>query len=309
MMECPPRPAAEGEGSAMNVVLITGCSSGIGLATAAHLAARGFRVFASARKPDASPGLTALQASGTAPEEVLAIDVTDAASVRAGVERVVERAGRLDVLVNNAGLGGSGPVEELDLDEARRVMDTNYLGAVRMIQAALPTMRRQRGGVIVNVSSMAGRVALAAFGPYAASKAALESLSECLAQEVAPFGIRVAVIEPGVIATPIFAKGARVMEEGTAYPAARRRLRALFRTQLSRQRPPELVAEAIEHAIVAATPGFRTLVGGEAEVLVGGRETISDEDWIALGAIEDDDAFFDAAAERLGGDLFRARRG
>ena len=291
----------------MKVVLITGCSSGIGLATSAHLARRGFRVFASARRPQGAPGLEQLRAEGVPLAGVLALDVTVPDSVQAAVERVLEQAGQIDVLVNNAGLGGSGPVEELNLEDARLVMETNYLGAVRMIQAVLPAMRRRGSGTIVNVSSMAGRVALAAFGPYAASKAALESLSECLAQEVASSGIRVAVVEPGVIATPIFAKGARVMEEGSAYPAARRRLRALFHTQLRCQRPPELVAEVIEHAIVTDRPKLRYLVGGEAEALIGGRGRVSDEEWVALGAIEDDELFFDAASRVFGEDLFRGR--
>ncbi len=291
----------------MKVVLITGCSSGIGLATAAHLSTRGFRVFASARSPDTSPGLGQLRSEGAPLAGVLALDVTDPDSVQAAVERVLEQEGRIDVLVNNAGLGGSGPVEELDLDDARMVMETNYMGALRMIQAVLPAMRSRRSGTIVNVSSMAGRVALAAFGGYAASKAALESLSECLAQEVATFGIKIAVVEPGVIATPIFAKGGRVMEEDSAYPAARRRLRALFRAQLSHQRPPALVAAAVERAIVDEMPKLRYLVGADAEALVGGRDRLSDEAWVALGAIEDDEAFFDAAAGIFSKDLFRVR--
>ena len=290
----------------MAVVLITGCSSGIGLATAAHLARSGWRVIATARRPEAALALAQLAQSDHPPAALLPLDVTDAASVHAAVRQARERVGPIDALVNNAGVGGGGAIEFLDLDEARAVMETNYLGALRVTQAVLPEMRRRGSGAIVNVSSVAGRVSLPTAAPYAASKFALEAASEALAQEVAPFGIRVALIEPGVVLTPIFTKrNAPGPDPDSPYWRAQRRLGRFFEQRLRSPTMPEQVAAVIERALTDEPPRLRYLVGPDAEALATARARVSDEEWVRLATIEDDEEYFDAMAELLGADLFR----
>ena len=177
------------------VALVTGCSSGIGEATAVALADRGFRVFASGRT---LAGVDHLRGPGIEPLE---IDVTDDASIQRGVAGVFNATGRIDVLVNNAGVAVFGAIEDLDRATLRRQFEINTFGAMAMCRAVLPTMRRQGGGWIVNVSSVAGRFSVPLLGAYCASKFALEALSDSLRGEVRPFGIRVAIVEPGATYT------------------------------------------------------------------------------------------------------------
>jgi NAD(P)-dependent dehydrogenase (short-subunit alcohol dehydrogenase family) len=173
------------------VALVTGCSSGIGEATALALAERGFRVFASGRTLS---GVEHLRAPDIEPLE---IDVADDASIQRGVARVFNAAGRIDVLVNNAGIAVFGAIEDLDRATLRRQFEMNVFGAMAMCRAVLPTMRHQGRGCIVNVSSVAGRFSVPLLGAYCASKFALEALSDSLRGEVRPFGIRVVIVEPG----------------------------------------------------------------------------------------------------------------
>src|SRR4051812_48924100 len=183
------------------------------------------------RNPAGGGGeIRAITQSENLPITVLPMDVDDDASVRDGVDQALAQDGRIDVLVNNAGIAVHGSVEELPLSEFRRSMETNFFGALRCIQAVVPGMRERRQGCIVNVTSVAGRISSAPQAPYASSKWALEAASEALAQEVKPFGVRVAIVEPGVIATPIFGKVAP--ETGSsAYPHSRR-MAALFAAAL-----------------------------------------------------------------------------
>jgi NAD(P)-dependent dehydrogenase (short-subunit alcohol dehydrogenase family) len=169
------------------VVLVTGASSGIGLACARYLGERGFRVYGISRRPAPStPVVTSLIA-----------DVTDGRSVERAIAAVVAREGRLDIVVNNAGMGIAGAVEDTSIEDARRQLDVNLLGAFRVCRAALPIMRDRQSGYIVNIGSIGGIIALPYQGLYSASKFALEGLSEALRMEVRPFGIRVVLIEPG----------------------------------------------------------------------------------------------------------------
>jgi len=170
------------------VALVTGVSSGIGLACATHLAARGFRVYGTSRRPaaNASGGITLLTA-----------DVTDDASVEQAVATVLEREGQLHVVVNNAGMGIAGPLESTTTEQAKRQLEVNFFGALRVCRAVLPVMRSQRSGYIVNIGSIGGLIAIPYQAMYSASKFALEGMSEALRMEVRPFGIRVVIIEPG----------------------------------------------------------------------------------------------------------------
>ncbi|MFA6032907.1 MAG: SDR family oxidoreductase [Myxococcota bacterium] len=173
------------------VVLITGCSSGIGRALSLRFQAEGFRVFASARRPET---LTGLKKTGV---ETLALDVTDAATIKSAVEQVIGQAGRIDYLVNNAGYGLMGPAAELPIDEVRRQFETNVIGALALVQEVVPHMVKAGSGRIVNVSSVSGVLTTPFAGPYCASKAALTALSDALRLELEPFGIKVITVQPG----------------------------------------------------------------------------------------------------------------
>jgi NAD(P)-dependent dehydrogenase (short-subunit alcohol dehydrogenase family) len=188
----------------MSVVLITGCSTGIGLRTAVAFARNDDTVVATMRNPAKSDGLRKAAADAGVEVEVVALDVTSDASARSAVTEVLERHGRVDVLVNNAGVGLSGPVEDFPEDQARTAIETNFWGPVRMARLVLPAMRAQGSGVVVNISSITGRLpSFPAYGFYAAGKHALGALSDSLAAEVAPFGIRVVCVEPGYYETAL----------------------------------------------------------------------------------------------------------
>src|SRR2546428_7222444 len=177
------------------VVLVTGASSGAGQATARLLAQHGYRVFGTSRKPagvESAPGL-----------EVLELDVRADDSVAACISTVTSRAGRVDVLVNNAGYELAGALEELSMDEARAQFETNFFGVVRMVKSVLPFMHRQKEGRIINVSSLSGLSPIPFMGMYSASKFALEGYTEALRQELKPFGIHVSLIEPAFLKTPM----------------------------------------------------------------------------------------------------------
>jgi NAD(P)-dependent dehydrogenase (short-subunit alcohol dehydrogenase family) len=284
----------------MSTVLVTGTSTGIGQATAVHLARKGHRVFATMRNPEGAPELGNIARAESLPLTVLSLDVDSDASVRAAFETVRAQAGRVDVLVNNAGVGFAGAVEDVPLSEFRRVMETNFFGALRCIKAVLPSMRESRAGLIVNVTSVAGRIASGAQGAYCASKWALEALSESLALEVAHFGVRVAIIEPGVITTPIFGKmGPSPVD--SPYPHLRR-LRALFAKSNETPRSPFLVAEKIAEVVASADGRLRHPVGPDAEPFLGWRRSLTDEQWVAFGGL-DDDAWRERVARDFGLDL------
>ena len=286
----------------MQVALVTGSSTGIGLETALHLAEHGYRVFASARSPAASEGLQA----ATEKLETVTLDVDNDESVTQAVNETLERAGRIDVLVNNAGIGGGGPIEATPLEQARQTFETNYFGAIRMIRAVVPGMRERGSGSIVNVTSVAGRIVLAAHSHYAASKFALEAASESLAQELAPYGVRVAVIEPGVVLTPIFDKGGgKELDPAMPSAAAVRRFRTLMAAQLRNPTLPLACARTIRHAIEDPEPKLRYPVGRDAELFLAGRAGLSDEEWVAASAIEDDEELFDRMRDVFGADLYR----
>ncbi len=238
------------------VVLVTGASSGIGRACAAHLATRGWRVFGAQRR---------LPAAGEAPPgvEMLLMDVDDDASVAAGVKSVVERAGRLDGVVNNAGMAWMGSVEDTSIAEARAQLETNFFGAFRVCQAVLPIMRAQRSGTIVNVSSLAGVLGLPFSGLYSASKFALEGMSESLRFEARRFGVSVVLIEPGDFATGLPA--ARRETAGSKTNPDYRDAMTRFKTQQDKDEAaaptPEPVAKLVARVLEMRAPALRYSVG------------------------------------------------
>uniref|UniRef100_Q02B17 Short-chain dehydrogenase/reductase SDR n=1 Tax=Solibacter usitatus (strain Ellin6076) TaxID=234267 RepID=Q02B17_SOLUE len=274
----------------MAIALVTGTSTGIGQATAVTLARGGHTVYATMRNPARGAGeIQEIAEKENLPVTVIPLDVDDDASVKAGVAQVLAQSGRVDVLVNNAGIGMHGSVEELPVADFKRAMETNFFGALRCIQAVLPGMRERRHGVIVNVSSVAGRFSSAPQAPYAASKWALEAMSESLAQEVKPFGIRVAIVEPGIIATPIFDKmHASGEDEKSLYPHTRR-LTALFAAAVKNAASPYVVGEAIRGIVESNGWQLRYPVGPDAAPLLAWRASMTDEQWVDGGAVTDEE--------------------
>ncbi|EST36339.1 SDR family oxidoreductase [Streptomyces roseochromogenus] len=269
----------------MTAVLITGCGSGIGLETALAFARRGDRVHACVRNPATAEELLRRARAEDLTLDVPQLDVTDDTSVTAAVTAVQDRNGPVDVLVNNAGVDRTGPVETMPLDQARTLMETNYWGALRMSRAVLPGMRARGSGVIVNVSSLAGRTfAVPHGGFYAASKAALGALSEALYAEVQPFGIRVVCLEPGSFASAIQRKSAACtagQPSGTGPYDADHAWLSRFLTRVAEGAAD--CAEAAE-AIVAAvddpdTP-LHTAVGKDAEAALRFLAGVPYEQWL-----------------------------
>jgi len=271
----------------MAVTIITGSSTGIGLATAIAMGRAGHIVYATMRTPEKATELKSILSQEKLPVQILALDVDQDHSVKTVVRQVLSEQGRIDVLVNNAGIAPVGHVEELPFSEFKSTMETNYFGALRCIQAVLPGMRKQKSGCIINVSSVAGRVAFASQAPYAASKWALEALSEILAQEVKMHGIRVALVEPGIIQTPIFGKLTEI-PTGSHYPHAKR-LHALFAASLQNPVSPFVVGEQIRDIVDSGSWQLRYPTGPDSKPYLNWRASISDEEWIDRASVSDAD--------------------
>jgi NAD(P)-dependent dehydrogenase (short-subunit alcohol dehydrogenase family) len=278
-------------------ILVTGASKGIGLATVVAFARAGHRVAAGMRNAGRAPELGEIAARENLHVSIETMDVDDDVSVNRAIERIVRDIGPIDVLVNNAGIECVGAIEDVPMDDIRAVMETNYFGAVRCIKAVVPLMRERRRGCIVNVTSISGRLASSPMGPYAASKFALEALSECLAQEVKPFNVRVAVIEPGIIDTSMAAR-ISTDSDGSRYPH-RNRMAALFRGSLQHPTSPTLVADKIVEIAIGDATQLRYPVGPDAAPFIAWREAMSDEEWVAWGAL-DDDAWYAAVQADFG---------
>lgn len=287
----------------MAIALVTGASTGIGLATAVRLAQSGHTVYAGVRNPNGTELLQ--QARIGLPITVVELNVDQEASVTECVAHAISVSGQIDILVNNAGIAGGGPVELTGLEMAQQIFDTNYFGAIRMIRSTLPAMRQRGTGTIINVSSISGRITSPGMGHYSASKHALEAISEVLAAEVLPYGIRVAIVEPGVILTPIFAKMPSSPEPPPAYEATQRRLSQFFTKRLEAPGSAEMVAGIIEHVVNTEDPKLRYFAGADAETLFAGRVQCTDEEWISLGNTQDDDEFFARALRVFGMDFYR----
>jgi NAD(P)-dependent dehydrogenase (short-subunit alcohol dehydrogenase family) len=250
------------------VWFITGASSGFGLAFAEYALAQGHRVVATARTPQKLATLEAHAAAHDAADRLLVfpLDVTERGSAVPAVAAALARFGRIDVLFNNAGYGIVGAVEETPEAELRAQMETNFFGAVAVTQAVLPTMRAQRSGAIVNISSLGGQLSFAGFGAYSASKFALEGLSEALAQEVAPFGVKVLIAEPGAFRTGFAGEGVwRHMPELADYAPVVGGTRS-FAQGMHDTQPgdPRRAAAAIDHALRADDTPLRLQLGDDA---------------------------------------------
>ena len=268
---------------ASKAILITGCSTGIGRATALRLASRGHNVYASARKLDAIRDL------GDAGCKVVSLDVCDEASMRAAVEQIVATEGAVGALVNNAGYGQVGSIEDLTMEDVRSQFETNFFGLVQLTKLVIPGMRAQGWGRIVNVSSMGGKVVFPEFGVYHATKFAVEAISDAMRFELKVFGIRVSVIEPGAIRTEFEQTsadtiGATARADGSPYAAFYESIEARARGTYAgpMSEGPEMVAKAIEHAVTSSRPRSRYPLTPGARVMIAARRVLPDGGWDAL---------------------------
>jgi NAD(P)-dependent dehydrogenase (short-subunit alcohol dehydrogenase family) len=259
-------------------VLITGCSSGIGYATAEELLARGWKVYATARKPET---VSVLEAKGA---KLLALDVTDEDSMRRAVEAVTEAEGAVGVLINNAGYSQNGAVESVPVDEVRRQFETNVFGLIRMCQLVLPGMREQGWGKIVNLGSMGGRLTFPGGGLYHATKYALEAISDALRYEVAGFGVDVILIEPGLITTNFEQTSVKGVPQEGPYAEFNRKVAAAtenaYKGPMSKLGSgPEAVAKAIAKALESKRPKARYPVTPSAHLMINQRRVTPDRVW------------------------------
>ena len=285
------------------VTVVTGANSGIGRATAVYLAGQGHSVYGTVRSLEKATKLQTMAEQAGVTVNLAVLDVADDASVRDGMAAILGRAGHIDNLVNNAGVGGNAVTEECPVSLYADVMNVNFYGAVRCIQAVLPQMRERQSGCIVNISSVVGKIAAIAQQPYVASKWALEGMSEGLAQEVAPHGIRVAIVEPGVTKSAIFAKNIDAPNQTGAYDRPYARMFQFYARGITEATDPVEVGAIVHESITTADPKLRYAVSWASKAMIEGRQVMTDEDWVALGAHVDDAAYYDAFDQRFGVDI------
>ena len=290
----------------MKIAVISGTSTGIGLASAVGFARAGYAVFAGMRNLAKADALRDIVEREALSVTVVPMDVTDGASVAEAFARV-EESGPVDVLVNNAGIGGASPLELTPEDEHRSIFEVNYFGAIRCIQAVLPSMRERGSGAILNVTSMEGIVATPNQVAYSASKWALECAGEALAHEVYRFGVRVMNIEPGVVQTKIFENSAPATRyiKGSPYQTLMRRNGKMFAAGFRIGTAPEAVADAMLEAVESSETAYRLRwpVGEDALSMAAGRRRISDEQWVEMGADLSDQEYSQAYRDYFGIDL------
>lgn len=288
----------------MKIAVVTGTSTGIGLTTSLHLARNGYQVFAGMRNLAKADALQTAAAAENLPVTVVQLDVCDTDSVKQAFAEI-EKTGPVDVLINNAGIGGAAPLELVPEAEHKQMFETNYFGVVRCIQAVLPSMRERQTGSIVNITSAVGLQATPNQIAYSASKWALECLGEALAHEVYRFGVRVVNVEPGVIMTSIFENSAEQTryDKRSPYQPIMRRNGKVFSAGFKRAVSPDLVAETILESITTDDYKLRWPVGPDAEGFMAARTTVPSEDWIAMGADLTDDEYNEKFKSMFGIDI------
>lgn len=282
---------------AMSKILITGTSKGIGYDASLHLARNGHDIVATMRNPNGSD-LGEVAREEKLPIDIHALDVDDAKSV----EDVFGAAGDLEVLINNAGILSYDTVEDEDLEKFSAVMNTNFFGAVRCCKAAIPRMRENKNGCIINIASVAGRMAVTPGAAYSASKFALEGFTEILAQEVTGFGVRVHLIEPGIIATPMATTELPASKPDSLYPQGRR-IHAIFKFAATGFAPASLVSGKLQYLLENKVDRLRHPVGPDSLVWLGLRASMSDERYIEIFSEPSDKKFIAMYLEETAIDL------
>jgi NAD(P)-dependent dehydrogenase (short-subunit alcohol dehydrogenase family) len=265
------------------VALVTGSSSGIGFETALLLARAGFKTYASMRNLEKSKNISEIASTEKLPLQVVHLDVDDDGSVKDAIAKIVTADQRIDVLVNNAGYGLFGSVEDSSIEEIKAQFETNFFGVVRVTQRVLPVMRKQKSGTIVNVSSVGGRIGLPALSAYHGTKFALEGLSESIAYELEPFGIRVVITEPGAIRTNILnssASAKKALDPKSPYFSLTQKLDDNFKAMMENaSSSPKEVAKVILQAVTSENPLLRYSVGDDAATLIHARENMPDKEF------------------------------
>ena len=257
------------------VASVTGSTSGMGYETAIMLARAGIHTYASMRNLKKSKTISEMASTENLPLQVVQLDVNDDSSVKDSIDKIVKEKERINVLVNNAGYGLFGSLEDISLEEIKAQFETNFFGVIRVTQLVLPLMRKQRSGTIVNVSSVGGRIGLPVLSAYQSTKFALEGLSESISYELEPFGIRVVIIEPGVIRTNIMnssslAKKAR--DPKSPYYSQIQKVKSHFKSMMENESsPPEEVAKVILKALTSENPQLRYTVGRDADTMIQAR--------------------------------------
>jgi len=285
----------------MKSVLVTGTSKGIGFETVLSFARGGYKVFATMRNLEAATILKNHIADESLSVTIYKMDVDSDESVKHCIETIIKEHGTIDVLVNNAGIERHGSIEELPMADFKAVMETNYFGVIRCIQAVLPQMRENKNGCIINVGSVSGKIACTPLSAYCASKYALEALSESLAQEVKPFNIRVSILEPGIIDTKM-AHDISV-DSNSIYPQVLR-FGAMFEESLKQPTPPSLVADTMLEIANSDMWQLKHPIGPTALPFLGWRASMTDEQWVDWNALTDEE-WYNAVQATFGMDVRR----
>lgn len=275
------------------VALITGCSSGIGYETSILLAKNGFRTYATMRNTDKGDKLKEIAEKENLDLKIIKLDVTDDYSIQNAIKEIVQETNRIDVLVNNAGNNIAGAVEDLSIEEFKEQFETNFFGLIRVTKVVLPIMRKQNNGIIVNLSSIAGKMAIPLNSAYVSSKFAVEGFSESIRYELEDFGIKVILIEPGVIKSNFYenikmSKNS-LMDPKSAYQPITQKIFEAFLPMLEYAFPTKIVADVILEAVNSDNPNIRYAVGDDAKSIIEARKKLSDkefENWVKEGFFE-----------------------
>ena len=275
------------------VALITGCSSGIGYETSILLAKNGFRTYATMRNIDKGDKLKEIAEKENLDLKIIKLDVTDDYSIQNAIKEIVQETNRIDVLVNNAGNNIAGAVEDLSIEEFKEQFETNFFGLIRVTKVVLPIMRKQNNGIIVNLSSIAGKMAIPLNSAYVSSKFAVEGFSESIRYELEDFGIKVILIEPGVIKSNFYenikmSKNS-LMDPKSAYQPITQKIFEAFLPMLEYAFPTKIVADVILEAVNSDNPNIRYAVGDDAKSIIEARKKLSDkefENWVKEGFFE-----------------------
>ena len=268
--------------SSQKVALVTGSSSGIGFETCLTLARNGFLTYATMRNLNNSEKIKSVATKEGLPIRVVQLDVTEDRSINDAVHSIASDVGTIDVLVNNAGYGLNGAFEDLAMEEIKTQFETNLFGVIRVTQAVLPIMRKQKSGIIINISSAAGRFGYPGESAYVSTKFAIEGLSESIVYELEPFGIRVVLVEPGPIRTN-FADGMvatkKSQNPNSPYLEIMKKLNAVLASIRENASSPDLVAKVVLKAVTSENPSLRYLAGKDMETWMEAKRSMSDEDF------------------------------
>ena len=271
--------------SKQKVAIVTGCSSGIGHEISLILARNGFTTYATMRNLQKGSDLKSIAEDEKLPLHFAQLDVTDENSVKKAIQTIHDEAGRIDILVNNAGYGLTGAFEDLSLDEIKTQYETNVFGLIRTTQSVLPIMRKQRSGLIVNISSGAGRFGFPTGSAYVSTKFAVEGLTESMSYELEPFGIKVILIEPGVIKTNFFNSSVlakKSQDPNSPYATLMKGMEDSVDKMMENASTPQYVAEVVLHAVTNENPKLRYLAVKDVEQLVEAKRKMSDEEFVNM---------------------------